>query len=86
MTQRENIAAFLRGRILVTLHDQEGFPFELSLKMFKDRDEHVSLFGIILEIAHRKMSSKLLREMIKEWAMIFQPSCPEEQQILDIYV
>ena len=66
---------------LVKLHDQEGFPIEMSLEMAKEKNIRPALLGIVAECASRKMSKNKTKEFVNAWERFFTPSNAESKCI-----
>lgn len=74
------IAAYCLGRSIVRLHDEDGFPFSLGLERCPGR---VALLGIVVEAARRKLSRKLVCDILSEWRRHNDPT-PAEHKALQV--
>lgn len=57
-------SAMYAGQASIAMHDQAGFPYDLSFEMFKERDQKVCVLGCMLEAAARKWPKAAVRRML----------------------
>lgn len=62
------------GCELVRLHDEAGFPLDLSLQMAAEQNLPVAFLGLVAEAAGRKWGKATLRPYVEQWAKLFRPS------------
>ncbi len=67
--------------LIVRLHDQEGFPAELSLRMAVERGFRMPLLALCLEVSRRRLGKRAMREIACEWARHFTPTPAETRAI-----
>jgi len=63
---------------LVRLHDELGFPMEMSLVMASEKNMSVPLLGILLESSRRKIGKAVVREFTSQWRRLFVPTKSEK--------
>lgn len=69
------------GRQVVIHHDQEGLPYDMSLEVAQERRYRVGLLGILIEASRRKLSTKLLKEIVRKWLKLFAPTEAEKKAV-----
>lgn len=52
------------GQASIAMHDQTGFPYELSFEMRKERGQEVCVLGCMLEAVARKWPIDAVRRMV----------------------
>lgn len=69
------------GINLVIMHDQEGFPLEMSLEMAAEQGIRPAWIGICLEASQRKWSKNLINRYIKQYDQLFTMTDAERATI-----
>lgn len=71
------------GMEVVSSHCDHGLPVEISLASAATADARVSLLGILVESARRRLSRKVIREYVEAWSQKFSPT-PAEIEAMKI--